>query len=85
MLDVPCGDFQRMQYIELNCKYLGGDIVPELIAENQKKYTSDKVSFVELDITKDEIPQVDLIFCKDCLQHLSYESVKKALKNFKKS
>ncbi|MDR3129227.1 MAG: class I SAM-dependent methyltransferase, partial [Tannerellaceae bacterium] len=33
----------------------------------------------------DTLPKVDLIFCKDCLQHLSYKNVQAALDNFKKS
>ena len=30
-------------------------------------------------------PQVDLIFCRDCLVHLSYANVHKALDNFRAS
>jgi hypothetical protein len=38
-----------------------------------------------IDITKDDLPKVDMIFCKDCLQHLSYENIFKAFENFKRS
>jgi len=44
-----------------------------------------EVNFKLIDITKDELPNVDMIFCRDCLQHLSNENVFKTLKNFKKS
>ncbi|GBU25052.1 hypothetical protein R83H12_01691 [Fibrobacteria bacterium R8-3-H12] len=84
-LDAPCGDYNWMKEINKNnIKYLGIDIVEELI-ENNKKYEDKNVSFKMLDIITDELPEVDMILCKDCLQHLSYESVHKVLSNFKKS
>ncbi|NDW10783.1 class I SAM-dependent methyltransferase [Dysgonomonas sp. 520] len=85
MLDVPCGDYNWMKLVDLKCNYIGGDIVSEIIESNQQLYASDKVNFQVLDITKDDLPKVDMIFCKDCLLHLSYENVAKALNNFKKS
>jgi SAM-dependent methyltransferase len=84
-LDVPCGDYNWMSKVEKKCHYFGGDIVPALIQKNQKKYASPLVQFRVIDITKDPLPQVDLIFCKDCFQHLSYQNIKKAINNFKSS
>jgi SAM-dependent methyltransferase len=85
MLDVPCGDYKWMNAVQKNCDYIGGDIVSEMVENNQKLYSSDKVRFQTIDITTDVLPQVDLIFCKDCLQHLSFQKVKDAINNFKKS
>jgi hypothetical protein len=85
MLDLPCGDYYWMQTVDKNCDYIGGDIVPEMIQENQSRYAGDKVRFEMLDLTKDALPKVDLIFCKDCLQHLSYAKVHDALANCKRS
>ena len=35
LLDAPCGDYNWMKYTELNLdKYIGADIVPELIINN---------------------------------------------------
>jgi SAM-dependent methyltransferase len=85
MLDVPCGDYNWMKMVEKTCSYIGGDIIVDMIENNQKLYTSDSVQFRQIDITKDILPIVDLIFCKDCLQHLSYANVHKALRNFKNS
>jgi SAM-dependent methyltransferase len=85
MLDVPCGDYNWMKTVPKNFDYIGGDIVAELIENNKKRYTSERVKFQILDITKDELPEADLIFCRECLQHLSNENVKKALNNFKRS
>jgi hypothetical protein len=85
-LDVPCGDYNWMkEVVKNNIIYTGGDIVRELIEENNRKYKTENVSFKMIDITKDDLPASDMIFCKDCLQHLSYENVFKALENFKRS
>jgi hypothetical protein len=85
-LDVPCGDYNWMKEIEKkNIIYIGGDVVNEIIEQNNQKYARENVSFKVIDITKDDLPMVDMIFCKDCLQHLSYENIFKALINFKQS
>jgi len=85
-LDVPCGDYNWMKEVpKKNIHYIGGDIVTELIEKNNIKYKSNSISFIIIDITQDDLPNVDMIFCKDCLQHLSDKNVFKALKNFKLS
>ena len=85
-LDVPCGDFNWMRKVEKkDIEYIGGDIVEELIKRNNELYETPQVKFLKIDITKDALPKTDMIFCKDCLQHLSYESIYKALQNFKRS
>ena len=86
MLDAPCGDFNWMKHTKLDLeKYIGGDIVPDLIARNRELYTNEVRQFRVIDITKDEIPAVDLIFCRDCLIHLSLNYMAAAIDNFKKS
>ena len=85
MLDVPCGDYNWMKEVQKDCKYLGGDIVAEVVQKNQQLYSSETVQFKQIDITTDTLPEVDLIFCKDCLQHLSYKKAKDTLNNFKRS
>ena len=86
MLDAPCGDFNWMQHTELELdKYIGADVVPDLIKRNQESYAKPGREFRVIDITKDEIPTVDLIFCRDCLIHLSLHYMSAAIANFKKS
>ncbi len=85
MLDIPCGDYNWMQHVKKTCTYIGADIVPALIQKNTEKYAFGNISFHLLDLTKDKLPKVDLVFCKDCLQHLSNAQVKDALRNIKRS
>ena len=86
LLDAPCGDFYWMNLTDLQVEqYIGIDIVPDLILQNQNKYGADNRHFLSLDITSDNLPKVDLILCRDCLVHLSFKQIKEAIKNFKKS
>lgn len=86
MLDIPCGDFNWMQHVNLNkVNYIGGDIVETLIKSNTLNFGEDRVRFQLLDLTQDALPKVDLVFCRDCLVHLSYKDIYKALVNIKKS
>lgn len=84
LLDAPCGDFYWMKEIEMNIKYIGMDIVSGVIKENQK-YKKTNRTFLVGDLTDDTLPKVDLILCRDCLVHLSFEKINLALQNFKKS
>ncbi len=86
MLDAPCGDLHWISKIDLGLeKYIGSDIVAPLIENNTLKYGGkNNRQFVLLDITKDTLPQVDMILCRDCLVHLPLKEVLAALKNFKK-
>jgi hypothetical protein len=85
-LDVPCGDFHWMREVDLkDCQYIGGDIVPELVAEDQRRYGNEQRSFRELDLTRDPVPAADLILVRDCFIHLSFENIWAAIRNIKRS
>lgn len=84
MVDAPCGDFYWMSRVALNIdKYIGIDIVPELIKVNRQKYEIPGRTFMALDIVSDALPSADLIMCRDCFIHLSNRDIGKALNNFK--
>lgn len=87
VLDAPCGDFAWMRYVKFppNVIYIGGDIVQPLIEELQLNFSSRNKIFRQLDITKDELPDVDLMIVRDCLFHFSYEDIVRFLKNFARS
>ncbi|MBL0040311.1 MAG: class I SAM-dependent methyltransferase [Xanthomonadales bacterium] len=86
MLDAPCGDWYWMQHVDLTgVRYTGADIVPELIDLNRQKFGNSSCEFISLDIVKDTIPSVDLVFCRDCLVHLSLKDAREALRNIASS
>jgi len=86
MVDVACGDYYWMRQVSLPIDlYIGVDVVEQLVDQNQRKYGSNTHSFAAMDITKEVLPTVDCIFCRDCLVHFSNEDIYKALANFKKS
>ena len=82
ILDIPCGDFHWMKNVDLNSiDYTGADIVKELIQKNREKYARDGVRFQYLNLVKDKLPKVDLVFCRDCLVHFSFADIFSALDN----
>jgi hypothetical protein len=86
LLDIPCGDFNWMRDVRMNdVVYYGADIVDELIAFNKQHYENEKRKFFVADLTSFALPKTDLIFCRDCLVHLSYNDIRKALANIKSS
>lgn len=86
VLDVPCGDFHWMSQVDLSgIDYTGADIVPALVARNAMVHARCGVRFVRLDPIHDELPRVGLIFCRDCLVHLSYADIAQALRAMARS
>lgn len=84
-LDVPCGDFFWMKNVDLTgVHYIGGDIVPEIVHQN-KGYESPSREFIECNLLTDTLPQVDAIFCRDCLVHFRSSHVWQALSNIARS
>jgi hypothetical protein len=83
LLDIPCGDFAWMSHVDLSgIDYTGADIVPEVVARNQAAYGH---RFLRLDLTADPLPLADVVFCRDCLVHLSFENIFRAFSNLKRS
>ena len=86
-VDAPCGDFNWMRHVKFpsDCKYIGIDVVPQIAATNQTKFGDTEHEFRCQDITTESIPFGDLVFCRDCLIHLSYADIRGFLENFVKS
>ncbi len=83
--DAPCGDCNWMRYVDIGeCKYIGIDIVQNLIEKNRKTFGGTR-EFMHLNLIENIIPQVDMIICRDMLTHLTYEQIFNVLRNFKQS
>jgi hypothetical protein len=86
VLDIPCGDFFWFKEMKLDLdSYIGGDIVAPLIASLTEKYTSATRSFRVMDLTKDVLPDCDLILVRDCFIHLCFGSIFAAMRNITQS
>ena len=86
LLDAGCGDLNWLKEVKLDLEsYIGVDVVEEIVSELRRKYANEHRRFLNLDIIKDKLPQVDLILCRDCLVHLSFSQIFAALRNFKRS
>ena len=86
MLDIPCGDFLWMKELDLaGVRYVGADIVKPLIRTNRRKYRRQGVVFEHIDLLRDELPRADLIFCRDCLIHLSLSDIATTIANIIRS
>jgi len=86
IIDSPCGDLNWIKKIDFNnMKYIGIDIVSEIIALNKRNHTNQEKEFYCLDIINDKLPKADLILCRDCLVHLNFQQGMRAIRNFKKS
>ncbi len=86
-IDAPCGDFNWMKMVDLSAldHYIGIDIVDKIIEVNKSKLANSQKEFLCLDIVNDNLPAGDLILCRDCLVHLTFEDGLKAIRNFKRS
>jgi hypothetical protein len=84
MFDAPCGDYSWMNETELHdIKYSGGDIVEFMIEQNKLLYPN--INFCVFDLTQDTIPDVDVLFCRDCLLHLSNSAINDVFENISRS
>jgi hypothetical protein len=86
IFDVPCGDhewFKKINLVEIS--YIGGDIVPQLIENNNGEFASKHKKFTLFDLTTQIPPKSDLIFCRDLFVHLDTKSIRKSLRNIKAS
>ncbi len=85
-LDAPCGDWYWMKELDLGVdRYIGIDIVEDLIESNREKFETDSRIFQCLNMVEDQLPEVDLVFCRDCLVHLTFSDALKVIFNFKRS
>ncbi|MBW4507351.1 MAG: hypothetical protein KME64_12665 [Scytonematopsis contorta HA4267-MV1] len=86
ILDLPCGDFSWMQFVDLPVShYIGADILPEIIAENIRSYTNESRQFLKLDLISEPLPKADLLLCRDCFVHFSISDIFAAIDNIKNS
>ena len=87
LLDAPCGDAGWINRAGLGVRYVGIDIVPALVEGLQARAAAGEISgeYRLADITTDELPRCDAVLCRDCLVHLSFANIERAVANFRRS
>ena len=84
IIDAGCGDFNiGNNFVKFSDKYYAFDIVENLIEHNKKKFKLDNLFFEKKDITTDILPNGDILFLRQVLQHLNNNSILKFLRNIK--
>src|SRR5260370_21608900 len=67
LTDAGCGDFNWMRTVDLpGIKYIGVDVVSDLIERNRRALVREDRSFVVAGTTKDRLPPPDVVFCPPC-------------------
>lgn len=78
--DLGCGDFNvgknLVQYAD---KYIGVDIVEDLIEYNSRTFNHNNLDFQCLDIAADDLPVADIVILRQVLQHLSNDEIQAIL------
>ena len=90
ILDLGCGDFNWMRHVVVNNKnikkYLGYDIVKDIVIKNNNKFSNKIISFKNKDILEIEtINKYDLVIVRDLFIHIKNHEILKILNNIKMS
>lgn len=86
LLDIPCGDFHWMSNVPMEgVDYTGADIVPGIIQQNSKAHSNTSRTFIVKNLIAEDLPAADLVFCRDCLVHLSFTDIQSAIRNLCRS
>jgi hypothetical protein len=87
LLDAPCGEAGWIADCIQDVHYTGVDIVSSLIAANVLRAKRGEIAgrFLTANITQDVLPGADLILCRDCLVHLSFDNIDRVVARFRAS
>jgi hypothetical protein len=81
MLDAGCGEHVWLREVDLGpISYIGADVVSNKIKVNRENFPLK--SWIELDVTEDTLPDVDLMLCRVTASHFPFADIKKMLQNF---
>jgi hypothetical protein len=85
VVDLGCGDFNVGSRIRPFCdRYVACDVVAGLIDHNRKKFSDLDVDFRCLNAISDDLPDGDVVFIREVLQHLSNDQITKVVRKLQK-
>lgn len=80
VVEIGCGDWQVGSLQDWSgVSYLGLDVVPDVVANNQRRYEGPNVQFASLDAFSSQMPSGDLLLVKDVLQHWPNDAIRNFL------
>jgi len=85
LFDAPCGDMNWMREFlrASDVGYIGGDVVPPMIEHHKADpELSKRGTFLLIDLTRDPLPDADMLMARDFLFHLSFEHTLAFMRNF---
>jgi hypothetical protein len=87
LLDAPCGDAGWICSTDPTMPVIGIDIVPALIERLKARAAAEDIrgEYRLADIVRDPLPRCDAVLCRDCLVHLSFANIARAIANFQRS
>ena len=81
VVDVGCGDWSFSQHIPWGeIQYTGFDVVKSVIERNKQRFTAPNLTFTHADAAFTDLPEADLMVCKDVMQHLTNADIQRLLK-----
>lgn len=87
IVDLGCGDFSvgaRLLDRLPPVRYVGCDIVPELIEHHKTTYGNERRSFRTVDIASEELPAGDICLIRQVLQHLPNKDISLVIPRLRK-
>jgi hypothetical protein len=87
IVDLGCGDFSVGSQLLARLppvRYIGCDVVPELVRENQERYGSDRIAFRTIDIVSEELPAGEICTVRQVFQHLPNVDILQILRKLRK-
>jgi SAM-dependent methyltransferase len=76
VVDLGCGDFVvGGMIVDDRIKYVGVDVVDDLVERNNRLFGKGNVSFLSSDIISEPLPDGDLCLIRQVLQHLANDEI----------
>lgn len=76
VVDLGCGDFSvGSQFVSLCSNYLACDISTFILDQNRRRFQETNLEFRHLNLASDELPEGDVAFVRQVLQHLGNSDI----------
>lgn len=85
VVDIGCGDWEFSKLLKWDgINYIGYDVVKSVIEKADSQHGSNHIHFVHANFLNEDLPEADLLICKDVLQHLNQDEIVRFLPQLKK-